>query len=229
MFVVWWATPCTPQFSLLPPLCCCLLLQGAAALGAEDRAGLLKMMPARYWGVWAADFSCYLTRCLLFWLKLKQKGPAKPSAATAAACDAFTAQQNASTDCLPCIRLLSGAAACGLGLVQCLAACSVLLLLFLPSQCVCVCCVRDACLPWLQLCCRTVLPSAWHGLRCITGLAVLSFNPALLLLLAAFHQPPSIPPPWLPPLADAEFYRSFSRLVNATNQVRVLCVCALCV
>ncbi|KAL4853508.1 hypothetical protein ACK3TF_005530 [Chlorella vulgaris] len=83
--------------------------KGAAALGAEDRAGLLKMMPARYWGVWAADFSCYLTRCLLFWLKLKQKGPAKPSAATAAACDAFTAQQNASTDCLPCIRLLSDA------------------------------------------------------------------------------------------------------------------------
>ena len=39
-----------------------LLLQGSAALTAQMRVAFVKMLPARYWALWAAEFSSYLTR-----------------------------------------------------------------------------------------------------------------------------------------------------------------------
>lgn len=98
------------------------------------RSALLKLVPARYWAAWAADFSCYLARCLLHWLKLNQRGggdgggqPATRVAAGAdaeasAAAAAFAAEQSAGADCLPCVQLLSGAvwgAGCATGVAWC--------------------------------------------------------------------------------------------------------------
>jgi len=46
----------------MPHLASPAALQGGAAYSAELRAALVKMLPARYWALWSAEFSCYLAR-----------------------------------------------------------------------------------------------------------------------------------------------------------------------
>ena len=41
--------------------------QGQAAVGLAMRAAALRMLPVRYWALWAADFATYLTRRVQWW------------------------------------------------------------------------------------------------------------------------------------------------------------------
>ncbi|KAL4431487.1 hypothetical protein ABPG75_006743 [Micractinium tetrahymenae] len=92
------------------------MAKGSAALNSESRAALVRMLPARYWAMWAGAFAQYLVRCLHAWVKAKQReqqqgvawpGAPPPASSQGGPAHHFAAAQNSLADCVPCIRLLS--------------------------------------------------------------------------------------------------------------------------